>query len=208
MYRINLARKTLWLLISSAALGCLLMPQLATAAIKYSFIDGAAGDQNGHTLSGFVVFDSACGTACTAGNVTDFSVKVSGQLNYSFAYTAPNNVVVVNGMQHINVKPTAIDLDSSVLGQFVLGTSGPEGPFVEWTGGVNNFYYSLAPDNSSAWFVNSHSATIANAVPEPATWLLMTLGLAMTFAFTTRVVHPERLGWAKEHNMPRLRLRR
>lgn len=166
-----------------SAISWLLTPQLASA-IVYSFIDGAAGDQSGHKLSGFVTFNTPCGTSCTGDNITDFSFVVAGSLNYSHAYTDPSDIFVVNGLGHLNVSPTSIALNKNVTGQLALGNASTGGyPYVQWVGGVNNVYRSVAPDLTWTWYTNATSSIIATAVPEPTT---LTLFLAALLAQCAR----------------------
>lgn len=151
---------------------CCACPRAACADIVYQLIDGAAGNQDGHRLSGFMRFDSPCGTSCTAANLTDFSFEVAGRLNYAGSYLRPADVVVVNGMGHLNVTAQSITLNASSLGQLAIG-DGVGLQYVQWVGGTNYIYRSLDPNRATAWFSNSVSSTIAVAVPEPASLVLV-----------------------------------
>jgi hypothetical protein len=154
-------------------------PLISAGEITYQLIDGAAGDQNGHSLSGFITFDTPCGTTCTASNITDFSFSVAGIYNYGYSYSSPTDVTVVNGLGHINVLETKIDLNSSVIGQLAIGKSSTG--YVQWVGGDNHIYRSLDPDTVWVWFTNSRSSTIAIATPEPST---LPMGLALVLALS------------------------
>lgn len=174
------------LLILFVSLASNVSPRPAYAEIIYKLIDGAAGDQSGHTLSGFIEFDSPCGTTCTAANVTDFSFSVSGVYNYDYSYSIPSDVIVVNGLGHLNVSATSIMLNSSSLGQLAIGDSVSRFPYVQWVGGTNHIYRSLNPDAVWVSFTNSQSSIIATAIPEPSVFNLVLLICLRWFIRFTR----------------------
>jgi len=153
------------------------------AAITYRLVDGAAGDQNGHTLSGTITFDSACRTLCTAADVDSFSVAWTGPTPASFSGAGPADVGLLMNDVLFDVSLFGISYDSPGLiglftkDRFVLGDQGQgtarRSPRIEWTFfdaqiGVSR-YSGIAPGNVQAWSVapTTGRVMIATVVPEP-----------------------------------------
>ena len=155
----------------------------ASADVTYAFIDGAAGDQNGHTLSGTVTFDSICGTSCSSSNVTDFSFTVSGTSNLSYSYQSPSWDVIING-SGLNVMADGIYFDLSAVSyaEFRLRDGVGGGPYLLWQAGggsPSRYAAEVYSTDEEAWDNYSPNPGVvkrASIVPEPSSLALLGLG--------------------------------
>ena len=146
------------------------------AGLSYRFVDGAAGDQNGHTIEGFIEFDEACGRSCTIDNLVGFELNVSG--SSSFSYTSENTSASFVNNGQINVSPTAVSIEFSDTAdsgsRLTIGS--PLG--VEWYSGATTYppyYLAEAPTGLTVWDdfpADFGTHTIAIRVPEPGAALL------------------------------------
>jgi hypothetical protein len=150
-------------------------------AIRYNLIDGATGDQQGHTLSGFIEFDSPCGGACTAANIMDFTFSVSGPSDYSYSYQAAGDVEL-SSSRFVHAGPTRLSvlLGGGGGGEFSLLDSTNEVPYLTWRKHPVNpwsVYESSGP--SGGWITGLIGAqnVVIGTVPEPASLNLIAIGL-------------------------------
>jgi len=168
----------------------LLLATSSEAAITYSFVDGAAGDQAGHTLSGTITFDSACGTSCTADDVDSFTVSWTGPNPASISGTGPGDVYINNPHGFLDVSPTGISVDYSPSAQedrvrLTLGDVGV-GTQIGWSWAmepitsddyVPTLFYSAGGPGATghAWSDFTFfpgPVSIATVVPEPGSFIL------------------------------------
>jgi hypothetical protein len=150
-------------------------------AIRYELIDGAGGEQGGHTLSGFIEFDSICGTLCTAANITDFAFSVSGPSNYSYSYQSAADVDLSQAF--VNAGPMSLTVDYHRPGRLALMNVPGSGPLLEWASALNPNYLSTGPNLSGGWQSGPYPpfvAVIGTVIPEPSAAILM---LMATMAF-------------------------
>jgi hypothetical protein len=144
-------------------------------------IDEAGGDQAGHTLEGFIEFDSPCGVNCTAANVTDFTFSVSGPTVYSYSYQTAADVDFGQGPDRgfFNAGPLALSVDYHRLGWLGLGNASEGSPYIYWIGHHSSRYVSRGPGLSGGWntplFPGQFVAVIGVAIPEPSAVTLMLL---------------------------------
>lgn len=158
-----------------ATFALLIVPGGLRADIVFTFIDGAAGDQNGHTLSGTVTVDSACGTACTSDNFKDFTFTVSGPTSYSYSFQPSNSDVLINGPAALNVTSAGIfyDFDFGTYSEFTLRDGNNYYPLLTWQTNTD-IYVSRPADGTSTWqdlTPVSGVVQIAAAVPEPSSFV-------------------------------------
>jgi hypothetical protein len=164
-------------------------PKTGFSEIVYDLVDGAAGSQNGRTLSGTITFDTACGTSCTAANITDFSFTVTGGGDdYTYSRTEPIDVIVTNGSM-LNALSDRLD--------FTFGTTDAELslleyssgfiPQVRWISGGRNLYIAYPPTGPSVWETTPPNGTVTIGtamVPEPSTSLLLALAITTVLCLT------------------------
>lgn len=148
---------------------------VAKAQITYGLIDGAAGDQNGHTLDGTITFDNACGLNCTETNVTDFSFSVTGPSNFSYSFT-PNNfdVMIVDGALNATASGLFFDFDFNSFSELTLRNGSAGTNTLTWQTQTNAYLSSLNGIDT-AWFDASPTGNIqiGFVIPEPASLVLL-----------------------------------
>jgi hypothetical protein len=160
----------------------LALPSAPAHAIRYELIDGAAGDQDGHTLTGFIEFDRPSGFDSTAANIIDFSFSVTGPSEYSYSYEGPEDVELTQRFdtQFLHAGPQYLTLDFSKVGRFVLRDAEDNRPVLRWQA---NFviihpdfttYASYEDPNQFAWtsIPSKVPIIIGVVVPEPAALML------------------------------------
>jgi hypothetical protein len=172
----------------------LALPPAPAHAIRYELIDAAAGDQNGHTLSGFIEFDTPCGESCTAANIIDFSFAVTGPNEYSHSYQGPGDIVLFQPREakFLNAGPRYLSLDFSRVGRLALfdEADNRNQPLILWDANITIFqdpisrYGSIMEQNVFTWVSPPRVAAPINigvVVPEPSAFLsgLITAGLVL-----------------------------
>lgn len=173
------------------SLGCFLAPE--AHAIRYELINEGAGAQNGHTLIGFIEFDSACGEICNYKNIVDFTFTVSGPNNYSYSFQREYDAIftqnngnapfLVAGPQFLTISvrtPNGFLILQDFSANGIPGGSEPGKPYIEWFKAPldNTGYFSVGPDGQVAWFDRLafvREYVIGKVVPEPAICVLSML---------------------------------
>ena len=174
---------------------------IAKADQVYQLIDGAAGGQNGNTLTGTITFDSACGTSCSAQNIVDFSISWSGSDPASLSANNSSEVVFSNVDSLINVTSSGITIDyggtptglnnltlrdNEASNQPAIGWGNQlthAGPFRVYRGVNSTGLFSWDDTRSGRGPV-----MIATAVPEPTAYSLCGL-LTMCLMFRRFIGH-------------------
>ena len=147
--------------------------------ITYKLIDGAAGDQAGHSLSGTITLDPSCASTCTSLHSWEYTISgpilnrtVSSDDIGEFMQN-PNGLFVATPT-HLTVKFSELASDEGLI----LDLNG-----LAW----NTFYIDIDPDfgrpeyfaydgNLGGWDTEpSGTVTIATAVPEPSAFCFLGL---------------------------------
>ena len=115
------------------------------AEIIYSLIDGAAGSQGGHTVSGTVTFDTVCGASCTSANVEDFTFSITGPKIYSYSRSAANDVLINGAALNAAADGLFYNFDSPSYTELTLRNSSAYAPVLTWQTN-STAYLSYAPD--------------------------------------------------------------
>lgn len=173
-------------------------------AIRYELIDGAGGEQGGHTLAGFIEFDSPCGGNCTAASITDFTFSVSGPSTYSYSYqTAADAFLDAGqlGQPFLYAGPANLIVDYSAPGTLTLANAA-EGsrPYIQWYHALSSYYSSAGPNIISGWgsFPPFFSPVVIGVVvPEPATVAIVFWGSVVSFL----VARNRELGFTKNEGV-------
>ncbi len=156
-------------------------------AIRYNLVDSGGGDQQGHTLQGFIEFDFPCGTSCTTANVTDFTFSISGPSNFSYSYLIPDDVHLFQGTSggYLNAGLGNLVVDYRRIGNFELRDSSQDSPYIQWVTARFPHYVSEGPVLTGGWVTVPFPpfvAVIGIAVPEPNAFTILLLAGSMLSA--------------------------
>ena len=160
--------------------------------ITYKLIDGAAGDQAGHTISGTITLDPACASACTSLHSWEYTVS-GPTLNRTVMSTGVGELMM-NPAGLFTATPTEliVNFDPTTLHEeliFDLHGLAWNTTFPLAGGPTYPEYFAYNPDGGSGggWFSRpSGRVTIATAVPEPGPVMLLGL-LSVGYACRRRM---------------------
>ena len=162
----------------------------AQSLVTYELVDGAAGDQAGHSISGTLTLDPSCGSSCDNFSVQSFAYTVTGPNGTQFVTSdvVPGDLkaLLLNDSGTFVATPTELtfNFDKQLAGgeQAVFDMAG-----LAWTKDPpnahvpNGTYYNFG-DNGQVWWENhpTGTVTIARVVPEPAAnTLVLSAGIVL-----------------------------
>jgi hypothetical protein len=149
--------------------------------ITYRFVDGAAGDQAEHTLTGTITMDPSCGSTCGLDSIDSWEYTVMGPLGTRSVSSIPTGEILLNAEGVFTATPSALTFNyaAAVTGATVLDLNG-----LVWDIDPQGSSYHHHEDSTIWWnsTPTSGNITIATAIPEPTAALylgLVTAGYAI-----------------------------
>lgn len=93
---------------------------VSAALITYQLIDGAAGDQAGHTISGTITMDPICGAACVLGDIDSWEYTVTGPMG---TFIGSSDIIGELSLNpDVRSWPVRMNLRSTLISQYPTTT--------------------------------------------------------------------------------------
>ena len=142
--------------------------------ITYRLVDGAAGDQAEHTLTGTITMDPSCGSTCALDSIDSWEYTVTGPLGTRSVSSIPTGEILLNPEGVFTATPSALTFNygAGVTGETVLDLNG-----LVWDIDPQGASYHHHEDSTFWWnsTPTSGKITIATAIPEPTAALYLGL---------------------------------
>ena len=149
--------------------------------VTYRLIDGAAGDQAGHTISGTITLDPACQSSCTELHAWQYTVSGPGLNRSASSDDFPPLIDNLSGLFTATEDRLTVDFRENTNGaQLILDLAGlawnVEG--IPFDLSRQYFGYRFDVPTPAGWSTTppARVITIAEAVPEPHSAELLVIG--------------------------------